>query len=78
MIYGCYLEAYTNGIYLRHKIEAKTMQWVKRKRKDYLESNRAVELGYVYYSYAGNNEYRKSSYTVLDRFNCKAFFDFWA
>ena len=80
MEYNYYLEGYSNGIFLRKYISAKTIRGLENKRRDYEIKNRLVDTGYVLFTFSGseNRKYDRNQYKILDQFNAKAFFEFWA
>lgn len=79
MSFGYYLEGYSNGVFLRQYLEAKTLRGLETKRKNYQEGNRVANTGWVLYSFTGNDnrKYCKSEYKLLGQYNARAFFEFW-
>lgn len=80
MSYGYYIEAYNSSktVFVRRYIEGyKTRRGLEKARERFLESQKLAETGRVLFSFSGGNKYSADSYKVIDRFNAKAFFDFW-
>lgn len=81
MTYNIYIEGYNvNQCYIRQYIEGyKTLRGLNRFLNRYLENGKIVILGKVLFTFNGNEskKYARESYTVLDRYNAKTFFDFW-
>lgn len=80
MSYSYYLEGYSGECYIRHYIQGyKTLQGLEKARKTYCESHKVAVLGYCKFSFNGSMEskYNPASYKIIDRFNCKPFFEFW-
>ena len=78
MVYNYYLEGMSNGIFLRHHIEGyKTLRGVEKARQAYCEQNRLALTGQCLYSFNGTNKYSANSYKIIERFNCKTYFEYW-
>lgn len=79
--YSIYFEGYQNKVYLRENFGGhyKTLKGLQKSWNNFLNERKIICKGHVLYSFNGNEDkkYYKSSYKVLERFNCKAFFDFW-
>lgn len=80
MTYGYYIEGVSGGCKIKHTIEGcKTRAEVERKAAEYKESFKVCELGRVIFTYkGGERKYFKHNYKVVDRFNSKAFFEYWS
>jgi cobalamin biosynthesis Co2+ chelatase CbiK len=79
MTYGYYIEGVAGECKVRHVIEGcKTYAQLLRKVSKYKETFKVCELGRVEFTYSGNKPYCKDSYKVLERFNAKAYFEYWA
>jgi hypothetical protein len=78
MIYNYYLEGRSNDIFITHYITGyKTIRGLERARNKYCERNKVVLLGYCLYSANEEYKYKPDAYKILDRFNCKMFFEYW-
>lgn len=80
MNYNYYFEGYQNKIYVRYSLEKyKTKKSLLQAVKRHMEKTKTVVLGYVLYTDSSTyrTTYHKESYKVLDRFNYKAFFEYW-
>lgn len=78
-VYGYYLEGYSNGVFLRQYLEAKTIKALENKCINYHMKNKVANVGWVQYKFSGNKDrkYCKSEYKLLGQYNARAFFEFW-
>lgn len=80
-MFGYYCEAYGNGIRFRNYFEGyKTERGARKAAERFRMTQKCAETGHVIFKYVGGKDqgkYTQSNYIVLDRFNAKAFFDFW-
>lgn len=80
MSYNAIIEGINNGIKQKRYLEGyKTVSTLNRAITNYLEKNKVVCLGYCKYTFNGIEEqkYKYSAYKIIDRYNCKAFFEYW-
>lgn len=78
MTYNQYIEGYSNDVFVRHYIEGyKTLNGLKRAVNRFLNESKTVQLGYVLFTFNGLNKYRQDGYKIFDKFNTKAYFEFW-
>lgn len=79
MTYG--YDAYTWGgagmTRVGHIKRYKTKTGVKKAMNRYLEGHKEILIGWVLYRTSDESSYNPDDYTVLDRYNHKAFFEYW-
>lgn len=78
MTWNYYLEGYSGGMRVTHYIEGKkTRKAAEKARKELQERFKIAAVGQCLYTFSGENKYARKSYAIVERFNCKPFFEFW-
>lgn len=79
MTYNYYIEGYSNGIFLMHNVEGKTKKDADIALMEWQERNKVANTAWVLYTFSGNEnrKYSRREYNVIERFNARAFFEYW-